>query len=79
MIDVTRERLLRLTHLPEAVPTRPARSTARRWAREGVKGVVLETVRLGGRRFTSHEALARFFARLNGRRDDTPDPDGARG
>ena len=46
-------------------PTRPARSTARRWAKEGIDGVVLETVRLGGRRYTSHEAVARFFERLN--------------
>ena len=48
MIDVMTERLLPLIEVPSAVPTRPGRSTSRR-LREGVDGVVLETVRVGGR------------------------------
>jgi hypothetical protein len=67
MIDVMTERLLPLIAVPSAVPTRPGRSTARRWAREGIDGVVLETVKVGGRRYTSYEAVARFLERLNGR------------
>jgi hypothetical protein len=48
-----------------------APATAARWATAGLLGadgtrVVLETARLGGRRVTSREALARFHARLNG-------------
>jgi hypothetical protein len=65
MIDLMNERLLPLGELSRAVPSRPVRSTVRRWAGEGIDGVVLETVRLGGRRYTSHEALARFLHRLN--------------
>jgi hypothetical protein len=38
----------------------------RRWADTGVDGVVLETVKVGGRRFTSLEAIERFLSRING-------------
>lgn len=37
-----------------------SRSTLHRWATNGVRGTVLETVRIGGRRFTSADALERF-------------------
>lgn len=40
-------------------------STIWRWASHGVRGVRLETVRVGGTTCTSLEALERFFARLN--------------
>jgi hypothetical protein len=65
MIDTATEQLIPLTHAPQAVPHRPHLSTARRWARQGVGGVVLETVMIGGRRFTSREALQRFVHRLS--------------
>ena len=39
-------------------------STLWRWARKGVNGVQLEVLRLGGRLFTSLEALERFGKRL---------------
>jgi hypothetical protein len=35
-------------------------STAWRWARRGVRGIVLENFVIGGRCFTSEEAFARF-------------------
>ena len=38
-------------------------STLCRWAKRGVRGVVLETLRIGGTRYTSLEALQRFFER----------------
>lgn len=35
-------------------------STVWRWAQRGVRGVKLETFNVGGRRFTTREAFARF-------------------
>jgi hypothetical protein len=42
--------------------------TAYRHALEGVRGIKLETVQIGGRLFTSREAIARFAARLADRK-----------
>lgn len=50
-------------------------STLHRWSRKGVKGVRLETIRVGGTHCTSIAALERFFARLAQREGGTPDPD----
>ena len=36
--------------------------TALRWAQQGSKGIILESVFLGGRRLTSVEAVRRFVA-----------------
>ncbi|NUP96415.1 MAG: DUF1580 domain-containing protein [Planctomycetaceae bacterium] len=36
-----------------------------RWALHGVRGVRLETVRIGGSVYTSREALSRFIERTN--------------
>ena len=38
----------------------------------GAGGVRLETVKIGGIRYTSHEAIARFISRCSG--DDVPAP-----
>jgi predicted site-specific integrase-resolvase len=35
-------------------------TTARRWCCRGISGVRLETILVGGRRFTSSEAFERF-------------------
>ena len=40
------------------------RSTFHRWCTRGQDGVVLESIRIGGQRFTTVEALQSFFARL---------------
>ncbi|MGV3604879.1 MAG: DUF1580 domain-containing protein [Planctomycetaceae bacterium] len=40
-------------------------STLWRWSQSGVKGRVLETQLIGGRRFTSVEALERFVEAIN--------------
>jgi hypothetical protein len=36
-----------------------------RWSTTGCRGVVLETIQIGGTRCTSREALQRFFERLS--------------
>jgi hypothetical protein len=40
-------------------------STLHRWATKGCRGMVLETIQIGGTRCTSREALQRFFERLS--------------
>jgi hypothetical protein len=64
MIDIHTEKLQTLTEAARLLPDRPHVSTLYRWAQRGVKGVRLETVVVGGRRYTSVEALQRFAQRL---------------
>lgn len=47
-------------------------STVWRWFLKGVKGHKLESACIGGRRFTSHEALSRFVARINAGPGEVP-------
>lgn len=58
------ERLLSLSEAAKALPHRPSVSTIWRWCRRGLRGSRLEYVRLGGRVFTSEEALRRFGAAM---------------
>ena len=44
---------------------RPNVATLFRWAQRGFRGEVLETIRIGGTKCTSREALQRFFDRLS--------------
>jgi hypothetical protein len=66
MIDPEVETPLLLSQAVKALPTRPHVSTVWGWATHGINGVRLETAKIGGRRYTSREALARFVARLSG-------------
>ena len=67
MIDIEFEQLRLLSKASPDVPGHPHVSTLIRWALRGVKGVQLDTVVVGGRRFTSLEAIQRFVAQLNTR------------
>lgn len=76
MIDLDHEDLVGLAdaakHLAERFQSTGRKvhtSTVWRWASKGVGGVVLESVKFGGARVTSKQALARFFDALgrNGR------------
>jgi len=40
----------------------PHLATIWRWAQRGVRGIKLETVAIGGRRYVSPEAVERFIA-----------------
>lgn len=62
--DLLSETRISLTAL--AREQRIAVSTAWRWALRGVRGNKLECFSLGGRRYTTREAFARFVARTNG-------------
>lgn len=76
-----RERLISLRAAARLVPSRDDEgdegdgvgqpkgvhpATLHRWARNGARGHRLETVCVGGRRFTSQEALWRFIQAING-------------
>jgi hypothetical protein len=63
-IDLEAESILSLTAAAKSLPGRPHISTTIRWYKAGVRGVKLETILLGGKRFTSREALQRFADRL---------------
>ena len=62
MIDFQGETLLSFSQAAKVLPGRPHLSTLHRWRLRGIRGVKLETVLIGGRRFTSCEALERFCA-----------------
>ena len=61
MVDFLKEQRLSLTELARqegvSIPT------PWRWTKRGVKGVVLETFSIGGRRYTTQEAFGRFVER----------------
>ena len=72
MIDHECEELLTLTAATKSLPGGPNVSTLWRWRTAGVRGVKLETILCGGRRMTSREALARFFAATTAAADGAP-------
>ena len=71
MIDVASERMIPLSDAPRISPGRPHVSTVIRWSQRGVRGVKLETILCGGKRYTSHEALQRFFERTTAAADQS--------
>lgn len=62
----------RLSEHANRLPNRPATSTLWRWGKKGVRGVRLETIRIGGTIYTSDEAIARFLEAIN--EPDAPAP-----
>jgi hypothetical protein len=74
-IDIALEVPISLTqaaaHLPRRRRGRKAAvSTLHRWATRGLRGVILETLRIGGTKCTSLAALQRFFDRLTALEQD---------
>lgn len=69
MIDPNTESVLSLTDATRTLPPRrggkrPHVSCLYRWTTSGCKGVILESIQIGGTRCTSRESLARFFEAL---------------
>lgn len=60
------ERLIVVAKLNRELPNRPDRATCFRWCHRGVRGKRLESILIGGRRFTSMEAVARFLNAISG-------------
>jgi hypothetical protein len=79
MIDPNFETLISLADVAKHLPRRragkrPHISCIYRWTTSGCKGVILESLQVGGTRCTSKEALARFFRRLTqGDRPEVPE------
>ena len=65
MIDIVNEQMIPLSKIPawceEHLGNRVHPSTVHRWRLRGARGRKLETVLIGGRRYSSQEALLRFF------------------
>jgi len=70
MIELSSESLVPLRSVPKLLPKRPNGkrvhiSAVYRWIQRGVRGVRLESTRVGGTTYTSEEALQRFSERLS--------------
>jgi hypothetical protein len=68
-IDPTTEKLISLSQVGRHLPRRrggkrPHVSCLYRWTTAGCRGVILESIQIGGTRCTSKEVLARFLYRL---------------
>jgi uncharacterized protein DUF1580 len=65
MIDVDKELLVPLAEVPKLLPTRRGKrvhiSTVFRWIRSGARGRVLDSILVGGIRYTSREEISRFL------------------
>ena len=70
MIDIKNETMRPLSDACKEIEGRPHVSTLHRWRLRGVRGQKLETVLIGGRRFTSLEALDRFIRATTAAADD---------
>ena len=65
MIDLHSEQLIPLNQVPKYLPKRKTGkaihiSAIYRWIQKGLKGVKLESIRVGGTSYTSRQALQRF-------------------
>ena len=60
MIDLERESPLTMAQAAKREPGRRNIATLWRWRQVGVRGEKLKTILIGGRRYTTVEALARF-------------------
>jgi Protein of unknown function (DUF1580) len=66
MYDTVDDELLPLRRAGTDLPGSPGPGTVRSWADHGVRGVRLETFRVGGLRYTTRAALRRFLDAING-------------
>lgn len=70
MIDISSEQVITFTEARRRLPKRRLRkqpdiSTLYRWCQTGLRGVRLESIKIGGQTCTSVEALQRFFDSLS--------------
>ncbi len=68
MIEIANEQLVPIRDVPKRLPPRSNGrrihiSAVYRWAQRGVRGMKLDTVKIGGTTYTSIEALQRFAGR----------------
>ncbi len=66
MIDIRKEKLISFREAGEFVPDGPkCYETVRRWSKVGSNGKKLESTRIGGRIYTSREAVLRYLEATN--------------
>ena len=65
MLFTDHDQTLSFRQASKILPGNPSRSTLSRWAHHGVHGVKLTTILVGGRRFTTREAIDQFIAALS--------------
>ena len=77
-IDIEREQLLSISDASKELHGHPCNCTIFRWFNRGVHGIRLASVCIGGRRYTSRQALERFCtevtAATDGKRPTTRTP-----
>jgi len=61
MYSIQSEQLITLKQARGEFANRPSLPTIWRWILRGSKGIRLESIRIGGRRYTSKEAIGRFM------------------
>ena len=61
MINIENERLISVKEARNELPGRPSINTIYRWFWKGAYGIRLESIRVGGRLYTSKEACSRFI------------------
>jgi hypothetical protein len=74
MIDPENESPISLSDAAKSLPGRPNVTTIWRWRSRGIAGVRLETLCVGGRTYTTREALARFLERVTAAKSGQPIP-----
>ena len=78
MIDIVNEQMLPFSKIPawceQHLGNQVNRSTVHRWRTRGARGRKLETVLVGGRRYSSQEALLRFFDSTTAAEDGVNSP-----
>jgi hypothetical protein len=75
MIDPLNDTLVSLTDAAKLLPGRPSVHLLWRWRTAGVRNVKLETVLIGGKRYTSTEAIQAFVRRTTAAADGDSESD----
>ncbi len=73
-IDLSTETMVPFPDAPSRIPGRPHIATVHRWRLRGVRGIKLESCLVGGKRFTSIEAIERFVERTTAAADGEQSP-----
>ena len=73
-IDIENEELLTITQAAKRCPARPHVATMWRWVLNGLDGVKLDSIKVGGKRLTSAEAISRFIAATTAQASGEPLP-----
>ena len=73
-IDLSSEDIFPVSEAPQHIPGHPSKASVWRWVLKGVGGVKLESILIGGKRFTSAESIQRFCDRRTAAADGDPAP-----